>query len=149
FTKPLIITKPGATTATVPGLYEPTAAYRFVVRARDAAENSDDNIVNLTSRAGTDTTPPRFDGCKTAVSESAGSVVLTWSPAFDDTTPFDKIAYDIFAARDEGQFDFTTPIWTEVANASAHVDGLASNTLWHFTCRARDYSGNRDTNIIE
>lgn len=149
FAMPALVTRPGAATATVKGLYDGQQLYRFVVRARDAAENVDTNEESVSSRAGPDTTAPVFAGCKTALAENAGTVVVTWDPATDDTTPADKIAYDVYGAKQEGGFDFATPLASVTGATSIRITGLASNTTWHFVCRARDFSGNRDANVVE
>ncbi len=149
FALPATVTRPGATSATMKGLYDGQQLYRFVVRARDAAENVDANAESVSSRAGPDTTPPVFAGCKTALAENAGSVVVTWDPATDDTTPPEKIAYDIHAAKQDGGFDFASPAASAIGTTSLRLTGLASNTTWRFVCRARDFTGNRDANVVE
>ncbi len=149
FAMPSLVTRPGAGEATVKGLYDGQQLYRFVVRARDAAENVDANEESVSSRAGPDVAPPSFAGCKTALAQNAGSVVVTWDPASDDTTPADEIAYDVYAAKQEGGFDFTAPLASVTGTTNVRLTGLASNTTWRFVCRARDFSGNRDTNLVE
>jgi len=84
---PTLITKPGATSVDVKGLFKSASLYRFVVRARDAAENMDVNAATVTSRPGADVTPPTFAGCNAAVADSAGSVIVSWTKAVDDVTP--------------------------------------------------------------
>lgn len=149
FTLPTLVTRPGATSAVVAGLFDTARPYRIVVRARDASENVDTNLVSTGSRAGADVAPPRFNGCKTAVAETAGSAVLSWDPATDDTTPGEALRYDIYGATTEGGFDFSKPLLTTTGRLSSTVTGIASNTTWHFVCRARDFSGNSDTNVNE
>ena len=112
YSTPTLITDPGVTSVTVPYLYDPTLVYSFVVRARDAAGNLDTNTATATSRAGADTTPPQFAGCASAIADSAGSAVVTWSLATDAATPQDLIAYDVYAANKPGGFDFTKPTLT-------------------------------------
>jgi hypothetical protein len=146
---PTLITKPGATSVEVPGLFESGALYRFVVRARDAAENVDANTTAVTARPGADTTPPRFEGCKAAFTDNAGSATVSWDAATDDVTPADRIAYDIYASTDERAFDFTKPAASATKATSVRVEGLTSNTTWRFVCRARDFSGNTDANLIQ
>jgi hypothetical protein len=149
FSLPAVVTRPGATSATLGGLYDGQRLYRMVVRARDASENIETNMVSTGSRSGADVAPPRFGGCKTAVAETAGSAVVSWDPATDDTTPHEAISYDIYAATQEGNFDFSKPLLTTAGRLDSTVTGIASNTTWHFVCRARDFSGNRDANVIE
>jgi hypothetical protein len=149
FGLPALVTRPGATSAMLSGLYDGQRLYSIVVRARDASENVDVNVVATGSRSGLDTAPPRFAGCKTAVAETAGSAVVSWDAATDDTTPSDAISYDIYGATKEGGFDFTKPLLSTTGKVSSTVTGIASNTTWHFVCRARDFSGNREANLSE
>jgi hypothetical protein len=149
YTVPALITNPGVTSVDVTGLFKTSAIHRFVVRARDAADNSDANVVALPSRPGPDSTPPSFAGCKAAYADTAGSAIVSWDPAVDDATPADQLQYDVYAATDETQFDFTKPSATQANAGSVKVDGLTSNTIWHFVCRARDFAGNEDQNLVQ
>jgi hypothetical protein len=149
YTNPTLVTDPGVTDATVPHLYDGHAVYRFVVRARDAAGNLDANTTGVASSAGMDTTPPAFAGCRTAIADSAGSAVVSWDAAVDDTTPASLLSYDIFASTTDGMFDFTMPTATVAGALSQRVTGLQSNATVYFVCRARDFSGNEDTNTLE
>jgi hypothetical protein len=103
--------------------------------------------VTVTARPGPDTTAPRFDGCKAAVADTAGSAIVSWESATDDTTPSTQIAYDIYASTNEAGFDFSKPVATKTSGTSTSVTGLASDTTWRFVCRARDFTGNRDENL--
>ncbi len=150
FSLPTLVTEPGVTSATVSDLYDGTQAYKFLVRARDAADNIDGNSATATAHAGADTTPPQFAGCKTAIADSAGSAVLSWDLATDDTTPQSLVAYDVYASSTEGGYDFKAPpAATIIGAASAHVGNLTPHTTWHFVCRARDFSGNEDDNLVD
>jgi hypothetical protein len=149
FAKPIVITAAGATSVTVPFLYDPTLVYSFVVRARDAAGNLDANMASATSRAGADTTPPRFAGCASAIADSAGSAVLTWPLATDDGTPQNLLSYDVFSAKAGSAFAFKNPVLTLSGANLAQVTGLSQSTEWRFIVRARDYAGNEDDNQVE
>jgi hypothetical protein len=149
YSTPILITDPGVTSVTVPHLYDPTLVYTFVVRARDAAGNFDANTTTATSRAGVDTTPPAFAGCASAIADSAGSAVVTWSPAADDGTPQDLVEYDVFAANAAGGFSFAKPTRTVQGKSAIEVTGLSQSTTWHFVVRARDFVGNEDQNLVD
>jgi hypothetical protein len=146
---PLVVTRPGAVSAIATGLGDPGASYTFVVRARDAAGNKDTNVVTTMARPGADTVAPQFEGCKTAAATSAGSALVTWSAATDDTTPAARMRYEVFASKTAGVFDFGAPAATVTADLTANVFNLSPNTTWHFVCRARDASGNRDSNLVD
>ncbi|HEY8090295.1 MAG TPA: fibronectin type III domain-containing protein [Polyangiaceae bacterium] len=149
YSTPALITDPGVTSVAVPYLYDPTLIYGFSVRARDAAGNLDANTASATSRAGTDTAPPDFAGCRSAIADSAGSAVVTWTKATDDGTPQDVIAYDVYDASKAGGVSFTKPVLTVKGASFAEVTGLSQNTTWHFVVRARDYAGNEDQNLVD
>ncbi len=150
FSKPALVTDPGATTVTVPYLYDPTLVYTFDVRARDAAGNFDANTATATSRAGVDTTPPQFAGCTTAIADSAGSAVVTWSLATDDGTPQSLVAYDVYDATTAAGISFSKPALTVTGGTGvAEVTGLTQGTTWHFVVRARDFVGNEDRNLVD
>jgi hypothetical protein len=150
FSTPVLVTDPGATTVTVPYLYDPSLVYTFNVRARDAAGNFDMNMATATSRAGADTTPPQFAGCTSAIADSAGSAVVTWALATDDGTPQNLVAYDIYDATSAAGLSFKKPILTVTGLTKvAEVTGLTQNTTWHFVVRARDFVGNEDMNLVD
>ncbi len=149
FAMPTATSAPGATSLTVPYLYDPSETYRFIVRARDAAGNLDANTTAVTSPAGPDKEPPVFSGCQTAIADSAGSAALTWQQATDDATPTPLIAYDVFASTAEGKFDFTKPALSVTGASGAEITGLQFATTYYFVCRARDYSKNEDGNLVE
>jgi hypothetical protein len=149
YSTPIAITDPGVTGVTIPYLYDPTLVYTFVVRARDAAGNFDANTATATSRAGPDTAPPAFAGCASAIADSAGSAVLTWSAATDDGTPQDLVEYDVFAASMADGFTLMKPTRTIKGSTAIEVTGLSQSTTWHFVVRARDYAGNEDQNLVD
>jgi hypothetical protein len=149
YSTPTLITDPGVTSVTVPNLYDPSLVYRFTVRARDAAGNFDTNTATATSRAGADTTAPRFAGCASAIADSAGSAVVTWSLATDDGTPQSLITYDVFDANQPGGFAFKKPALFVRGLGIAEVSGLSQGATWHFVVRARDFVGNEDPNLVD
>lgn len=128
---------------------KPLTPFRFVVRAQDAAGNTDTNTKEVVAISGPDTVAPTFGGCTTASSPSSNQVTLGWNPGHDDVTPESLLWYDVFA--------FTTPgphaqLETAAAQASVQgmtsvtVNGLAAGTTYYFACRARDLSGNSGGN---
>ncbi|HLK35236.1 MAG TPA: hypothetical protein VKU41_00700 [Polyangiaceae bacterium] len=149
YSLPSMVTAPGVTSATMSDLYDGSQTYQFVVRARDAADNLDDNTTVVTAGPGPDTTPPTFAGCQTAIADSAGSAVVSWTQAQDDTTPASLITYDVYASTTEGHFDYTKRALSVKGADSGQVVDLTSNTTWYFVCRARDFAGNEDANVVE
>jgi hypothetical protein len=151
YSTPVLVTDPGATTVTVPYLYDPTLVYTFNVRARDAAGNFDANTATATSRAGIDMKPPLFAGCTSAIADSAGSAVVTWSLATDDGTPQSLVAYDVYDAKSLAGISFTAKPALTVTGGTGVVEvtGLTQSTTWHFVVRARDFVGNEDKNLVD
>jgi hypothetical protein len=149
YSTPTLITDPGVTTVTVPNLYDPSLVYNFTVRARDAAGNFDANTATASSRAGTDMTAPQFAGCASAIADSAGSAVITWSVATDDSTPQSLLTYDIYDSNPDAGFSFAKPVKSVQGTGIAEVTGLSQATTWHFVVRARDFVGNEDQNLVD
>ncbi|HEY2512014.1 MAG TPA: fibronectin type III domain-containing protein [Polyangiaceae bacterium] len=146
---PSFSTDPGVTSFTVPGLPQPNTTYYFVARAHDAAGNLDNNIVEVSAMPGPDTVAPTFGGCTAAVTKSSTQVTVSWDQATDNTTPAAQIVYDVYAATAAGQEDYTTPSGSFTGALVGVVTGLKPSTSYVFVCRARDLSGNEDTNTSE
>ncbi len=146
---PSYVSDVGATSLVIKALPKPDTTYYAVVRARDAAGNLDANKVEVSAKTGTDTAAPVFAGCTSATVKDASSITVTWNPASDDTTPGDKIVYDVFASKAPGGQDFTTPTHTFTSGTLGVVDGLSPATTYYLVCRARDVSGNTDSNKSE
>ena len=131
--------------------------YYFVVRARDAANNWENNGVEKSAMPTTplDDTPPQFAGLVTAVDLGTdGKVSLTWATATDpdtiecNTDPSTPIQYNIYYSTVSGGQDFLNPDATE-ANLQATISGLQNGVTYYFVVRAVDATGNEETNTIE
>jgi hypothetical protein len=148
FTSPNFTTDPGATTFPVTGLA--TGTYYFVVRARDAAGNTDANITER-SAAIPDNIPPVFAGLTSAVASAvaAGRVDLSWGPATDNITPAGSIVYLIYLATTPGGETFTSPDATTQPGALSHTFFDLTPGAHFFVVRARDAAGNTDANTVE
>jgi hypothetical protein len=146
---PSYATDLGVTSYVVQALPQPGATYYFVVRSYDAAGNGDSNTVEVSSIPGPDTIPPVFAGCTSAVTLNSTQVTVSWDAATDNTTPQPQIAYDVFTATTSGQEDFTTPAASFTGVTVGVVSGLKPSTTYYFVCRARDLSGNEDSNTSE
>jgi hypothetical protein len=152
---PTAVSPPGGTSLTIGGLLAGTMYY-VVVRAVDAAGNTDlsfEDIIEKSGMSGSDTLAPTFGGCTSATQVDPQSIAVTWQPASDNSTPPLKIAYDVFASTTDGTWDFSTPTKTLTATGPTAltggvVDGLKSGTQYFLVCRARDLSGNEDTNTF-
>lgn len=150
FNKPAALSEPGATSVEVTGLPDPNANFFFVVRARDAAGNEEENAKELSGKTGPDTTAPTFAGCTSAKVVDASSIDVTWKSATDDTTPGPAITYKVWASKTPGGQDFASaPSATFTGGTTGVVTGLTSATKYYLVCRAGDASGNTDTNKTE
>jgi hypothetical protein len=151
FGQPVAITEPGATSHVVGGLPISTTFY-YVVRARDAAGNVDQNTVevSVTTPDVADESPPTFAGVTAAIPVGSLSASLSWEPASDDVTPESAIRYRVYVATEPGGQNFTDP-WIESPGGAAEIvaTGLSAVTDYYFVVRAIDQSGNEDSNTIE
>ncbi|MBU1410048.1 fibronectin type III domain-containing protein [Myxococcota bacterium] len=151
FGAPSYSTAPGATTLQVTGL-TPQTTYHFVVRARDAAGNSDDNTQerSATTTAATDTTAPVFAGLTAASPASDTQILLTWGDATDDETLSEDIVYHVYRSTVSGSYNFSAPtLVTSPGQTSATIGSLTASSTHYFIVRAKDLAGNIDTNTIE
>ena len=127
-----VVGSPTGTSFTVTGLASNTS-FSFTVRARDAAGNASaqSTMVSVTtSPGGNDTAPPSVPMNLTSPSKSSSSVSLSWTASSDNVG---VAGYDVF----RGGTVVGSPTGT-----SFTVTGLAANTQFSFTVRARDASGN-------
>jgi hypothetical protein len=143
---PFAVSAPGATSIVVAGLPKPETQYFFVVRARDAAGNIDDNFATKDSESGPDTAPPRFAGCNFAAQESASALQLSWEPASDDTASPDEIIYNFYASKKPDGHNFSKPTASVVGGNRGSVTGLDRSSTYYVICRAEDPSGNEEEN---
>jgi hypothetical protein len=146
---PVAISEPGATELVVTGLDAAETEYHFVVRARDAAGNSDDNLEEIDGATGPDTTAPLFGGCSLATATGATSVFVSWKPARDDVTQPADVQYAVYVADTTGEQDFTLPAAEVTGKDGVDVPDLNPSTTYYFVCRASDASANRDENTSE
>jgi hypothetical protein len=105
-----------------------------------------------------DQTPPVFAGLTQALTCLAGPISpdrsspyrLSWAAASDDTTSPRQIVYDIYQATSSGGENFAIPTYTTTAGATTFTTPpLPAANSYYFVVRARDQSGNRDSNNVE
>ncbi|WP_164019771.1 fibronectin type III domain-containing protein [Pyxidicoccus trucidator] len=127
----------GATSVTVSGLAANTT-YTFTVKARDAAGNR-----SAASAAYSTTTPaqpdpdlqaPTAPGSLRSTGVSASSVSLAWNVSTDNVG---VTGYEVFVNGGASASASTS------GATSVTVSGLAANTTYTFTAKARDAAGNR------
>lgn len=105
-----------------------------------------------------DTTAPTFAGLQRAFACTPGPqrpgqttpFTLNWRPATDTLTPSAKLVYDVYeAASPEGE-SFSKPTWITPPGATMfRTPGLPSHGNFYFVVRARDQTGNEDSNRVE
>lgn len=122
-------TTDGAATFTVTGL-EINTAYVFTVKARDGAGNlsAASSPLNVSTEA--DTTAPSAPSNLTLTAKSETSIELSWLPSTDDTGVAE---YLVFL---EDKMIGTT------AGTTFTAAGLLPSTVYNFTVKAEDTSGN-------
>jgi hypothetical protein len=138
----------GATQITLPHVGRAKEPKLFSVRAHDAAGNRDANTVTLDRPIGSDVRKPVFAGCAAAELHGVKTVRASWTPASDETTAPEAIAYDIYVSAGAPAFD-KAPAATVTGASSAVVTGLLPDTTYRIVCRARDAAGNHDDNTVE
>ncbi|MFO7448144.1 MAG: fibronectin type III domain-containing protein [Ignavibacteriaceae bacterium] len=124
------------TSTTMAGL-NPSTAYSFYVRAKDAANNAsgNSNTVNITTLGGGgDTIPPSTPTGLASSNVTSSSVNLTWNASTDDVG---VTGYDIYQ---NGVFN------KNVSGTSATMSGLSAATAYSFYVRAKDAAGNASGN---
>ena len=115
----------------------PNTAYTYTVRARDGAGNlsPNSNQISVTTNATTgDTTPPTTPGTLSSPSKTSSSISLSWG-ASTDSGGSGLAGYNVY------RNGATVP--TAQTTTNSYVDsGLAPNTTYTYTVRARDGAGN-------
>ncbi|MFC8452488.1 glycosyl hydrolase family 18 protein [Kitasatospora sp. NPDC057223] len=121
------------TSANVTGLTAATA-YQFTVQAFDAAGNRSAAAgpLGVTTPPTTvpDVTAPSAPGTPVAGTTTANSIALSWAASTDN---IGVTAYDVYNG---------SALASTVTGTSATVGGLAANTSYTFTVKARDAAGN-------
>ncbi|NOK33734.1 chitinase [Corallococcus exercitus] len=126
------------TSATVTGLAANTA-YTFTVKARDAAGNRSSASAAFSTttpaRPPSDTQAPTAPGSLRSTGVTASSVSLAFNASSDNVG---VTGYEIFVNGGASVAATST-------TTSATVTGLAANTSYTFTAKARDAAGNRSS----
>jgi hypothetical protein len=109
-----------------------------------------------------DTDPPTFGGITSATALTSRTARLTWDAAIDEVTAIDAIWYEVHVSYEPGAAfevhrvvhaaDVLPPGWEAMEipiPCSFDIDGLLPLRTYFFRVRARDASGNTDTNTAE
>ncbi|MDH4200123.1 MAG: fibronectin type III domain-containing protein [Spirochaetia bacterium] len=98
----------------------------------------------------TDETAPSVVASFTATPGGASQINLSWSAAADNTTPADKIYYEICQNNVSGGCNsFSIDFTTSIGAVSYSVTGLTPNTTYYFKIRAVDEAGNTGAASVE
>ncbi|GGK76604.1 chitinase [Sphaerisporangium melleum] len=127
-----LVTTVTGTTYTDGGLTANTA-YSYTVKARDAAGNvsAASNTVNVTTPGGGgDTTAPSTPGNLRSTGTTSSSVSLAWNASTDNVA---VTGYNVYRG---------STLVTTVTGTTYTDGGLAANTTYAYTVRARDAAGN-------
>lgn len=97
-----------------------------------------------------DAKAPIFNGAILATRPTPTTVNVTWAAASDDSSPAEKIVYDIALANSSASQDFAVPAATTEGGATEFtLTGLDANVNYFLIVRARDEAGNSDLNTKE
>ncbi len=147
FSTPTYISEAGETSVILEGR-DPNTVYHVIVRAVDPSGNEDANIRQMAD-ATPEGIPPEFEGLVLAEKDGT-SVHLYWPPATDNQGDSLNIVYDIYESLTRNGQDYSSPSYTSSPGTHRHtVTGLAAGTRYFYVVRARDPSGNSDSNIVE
>ncbi|NRQ35785.1 chitinase [Nonomuraea sp. NN258] len=129
-----LVTTVTGTSHTDTGLAANTA-YTYTVRAKDAANNrsgaSNEVSATTTGGGGDDTQPPTVPGNLRSTGVSSSSVSLAWNASTDNRA---VTGYEIYRGG---------TLITTVTGTSHTDSGLAANTTYAYTVRAKDAANNR------
>jgi len=104
--------------------------------------------VTAAAPATTDTLAPTFAGLTSATVVGSGEVRLGWTAGTDNLADSSTLIYDVYQSTGS-TVSFTSPSFSTAPGAAAvAVTGLSPSTQYSFAVRARDPSGNRETNGV-
>jgi len=147
FSNPTVETAPGETSATISGL-DPLTEYYVIVRAVDAAGNTEGNLIERSDRT-PEGIAPVFAGIVRAEPWQA-TIKLYWAPATDNISEQANIRYNIYQALSTNAQDFSKPTFTTNPAVIAFVvPNTAPNTRYYYVVRSLDSAGNEDANTIQ
>lgn len=140
-----LTTAPGETSAVLLEGLDEVVEYWAVVRARDVAENWDNNVA---VRKGTtlDVTAPTFGGVDTA-EVFGGNIVLDWQDASDSYNAPAELVYAVYTQEGVEVTDFSAPLLTAPGALSYTFESGMTDTAYAFVVRARDEAGNESENL--
>ena len=111
-------------------------------------DGSDVNII--IEMEPTDLIAPVFSGLSDINSITETSLTLSWEPGDDDVTTQENIQYLIYRSTTPGEENFASPGYTTASGATSfNVTGLNPAATYYFVVRAKDETGNIDSNVIE
>jgi len=147
-----VFTLPVFTTTTgfgmeVTGLPLDVAA-RIGVRARDAANQTDANIVMLDATP-VDDVAPTFEGLAMATGAQAGlnaTITLEWDAAEDFSGP---ITYRIYESTTPGTLPGPGTLVASVTTLTHQLINRVQGQDYYYIVRAEDAEGNVDDNLVE
>ncbi len=134
----------------------PAKSYDFVVHAVDASGNADTNTQSKTASTAADVTAPTaagggpYGGATSVSGNTLTSLTVNWSTASDDATPAANIVYDVCKTTSPlgcSNSSFSTTNGVSGATGTSYTfNGLLDSQTYYFVVRARDATGNEDTN---
>lgn len=123
----------------------------IVLYRKETFVNLDGSPIYLTiEMESTDMESPDFAGLSAINSITETSLTLSWLPGDDNLTPQDKLQYLIYRSETQGGENFASPNFTTGSGITSFpVTGLSPATTYYFVVRAKDETGNIDSNSVE
>jgi hypothetical protein len=92
--------------------------------------------------------PPRFAGVATTEAITPTAVALTWLAASDESTDAGAIVYAVYVVEGDAGVPTSPHFVTNPGELGALVTRLERRKKYEFMVRARDASGNEDSNSV-
>lgn len=117
--------------------------------SRDAGIRDASSLVDASPDSGAeDGLPPLFEGVASAEAITPTAVALTWLSARDESTDAGSIVYAVYFWETGAAVSTAPVLVTNPAELGALVTRLDRRKTYNFMVRARDASGNEDTNSV-
>lgn len=129
-------------------LFSAGTTYYYIVRANDSRSGEDANMVtrSVVAPGGPDASPPVFQGVVTTASGgSCGETLVSWGAGQDCTLP---VRYRIYRSEDPNFTPSPFNLIGETTGTTWVDAALTPNADYTYIVRARDDSGNEETNVV-
>jgi len=127
-------------------LLKPIQLALFVVVLSGCGSDSNSGSGSNTT---VDTQAPVFNGLSSATAIGSFSASLSWSAATDNVSAAASIQYSVYVASISGAQNFSTAYASVQGASNMLLSGLTAASDYYIVVRAKDESGNEDSNTTE